>query len=156
MPIVSGGSGFVPSTAQGFEIGYDQVTASVTVASTTEATGTTVITCAAHTFDGAAVLATFFTPEVLVGNQTDNIVAVSLFEGATQIGRLAQWQGPTTVAPNQQWPGIGMLRFTPTAASHTYTVTVFAASVAGTAPVLRAAASGTGTQVPMFIRFTKV
>jgi hypothetical protein len=34
----------------GFEIGYDQITSPVNVASTTEASGTTVITCGALRF----------------------------------------------------------------------------------------------------------
>jgi hypothetical protein len=46
-----------------------------------------------------------------------------------------------------------MLRFTPTAASHTYTVTVFGSSAAG---AVGAGAGGTAAYVPAFIQFTKV
>ena len=131
----------------GYEIGYDQVTSVVTVASTTEATGTTVISCGAHTFDGGPVLATFFSPQIYCG--ATNNVYICLFESSTEIGRLCSAFGTGAC------PGVGMLRFTPSAASHTYTVTVFASATSGT-PTVTGGAGGTGAFDPMFIRFTKV
>lgn len=136
----------------GTEIGYDQITASVVVSSTTEATGTTIITCAAHTFDGAPVIARFFCPILLAFNAALAAVTVSLFEGATQIGRLTLSQG-VAAAANQDSAGIGLLRFTPTAASHTYSVTGFQSG--GNGSVI-CGLGGTGAYVPAFIRFTKV
>lgn len=141
----------VPSTSVGgsggaTEIGYDQITANVTVASTTEATGTTVIACAAHTFDGAAVIATFFG---LLAPATGGSLTISLFEGATQIGRLVTLFNSATVGENVSQTGI--LRFTPTAGAHTYTVTGFRTVNNG---VVAAGAGGTGVESPTFIRFT--
>jgi phage baseplate assembly protein gpV len=137
----------------GFEVGYDQITSFVTVASTTEATGTTVISCAAHTFDGAPVLATFFAPGIQIGAASQQVVTVCLFEAATQIGRLCAVE--SAGAAQSIDPGIGVLRFTPSAASHTYTVTAFGSNLTAT-PGIVAGASGTGASVPAFIRFTKV
>lgn len=134
----------------GTELGYDQITANVSVVSTTEATGTTIITCGAHTFDGTPVIAHFFASAVSSPTNPSTFTVVSLFEGATQIGRLCTVL--TGATPATQAPGVGFLRFTPTAASHTYTVTAFAS--AGTGGVT-AGAGGTGTAVPAFIRFTK-
>lgn len=145
MPFSQSGSG----TGSGLEFGYDQITANVSVVSTTEATGTTIITCGAHTFDGSAVLATFFAP-CLVPPTSINMV-ICLFEGATEIGRLCTVQSST--APTGP-PGIGMIRFTPTAASHTYTVTGFLTG-AGSGTVV-CGAGGTAVNSPAFIRFTKV
>jgi hypothetical protein len=79
---------------------------------------------------------------------------VSLFEGATQIGRLVvvnSW----IVTTQPRLPLNGFLRFTPSAASHTYTITAFANSTTGT-PSIQAGAGGTGASVPAFVRFTKV
>lgn len=136
----------------GSEIGYDQITSNVNIASTTEASGTTIITCAAHVFDGAAAMATFFTPIVFDGTSAGSTIVVSLFESSTQIGRLVS----AYVAAGGIAVGVsGMLRFTPSAASHTYAVTAYVSSLTGT-PSVTAGAGGTATYVPSFIRFTKV
>ena len=138
----------------GFEIGYDQITANVTVTSTAEASGTTVIACAAHTFDGAPVIATFYSPVVSVNTTAGAFVAVCLFEGATQLGEFGTCEQPANLATMQQ-SMTGMFRFTPTAGSHTYTVTAFKNN-GGATCVVQAGAGGTGANMPAFIRFTKV
>lgn len=153
VPVASSAAAGTWAFPPGYEVGYDQITATVTVASTTEATGTTIITCAAHVFDGAAVLVEFFTPQLTTGSTSGSFVAVSLFEGATQISELCSLK--TTAASQAFAPGIGKLRFTPTAASHSYTVTAFASNVTGN-PSVNAGATGTGANPPAYIRFTKV
>ena len=175
MPIISGGSGGAlpgvsisgsPAASKaliatsgnaaswayppGFEIGYDQITANVTVSATTESAGTSVIAAAAHTFDGGAVMAQFFTPIVATANAAGATVSVFLFEGATEIGRFGQ---VLTTSANMNMPYTGWLRFTPSAASHTYTVTAIQSGGNGT---IFAGAGGTNAYVPAFIRFTKV
>ncbi len=134
----------------GQEIGYDQITATVTVTSTTEATGTTVITCAAHYFDGSPVMVEFFMP-IMDPPTANNDYIISLFEGATQIGRL--WHYFNT---GQSYSGgcMGRFRFTPAAGYHTYTVTAYKTGAA--TPSVGAGAGGTGAHVPAFVRFTKV
>ena len=139
----------------GFEIGYSQRTTNIAVASTTEASGTTILSPGALTFDGGAVLVEFFAPLVQTpSNAVAAIVIVSLFEGATQVSRLAaaETENTTTAVAAVL---TGKLRFTPTAASHTYTVTAFATSTTGT-PTVIAGAGGTSTYPPAFVRFTKV
>jgi len=134
------------------EIGYDQITATVTVTSAVEAAGTTVITCAAHTFDGSPVIAEFFAPFVQPTQVINGQVTVCLFEGATELGRLNSALNPTN-ATSGAGPSQAKLRFTPTAAAHTYTVTAFQNGGNGT---IQAGAGGTATYVPAFIRFTRV
>ncbi len=151
MPYINSGSSGTPP---GFQFGYDQITAPVNVVSTTEATGTTVITCAPHTFDGAPVLAHFFAPEATLPSTAANTLACSLFEGATQLGRLT-WSASNLSAEQINMPLSGFLRFTPTVGSHTYTVTCFVSATNGT-PQVNAGVGGTATFVPAFIRFTKV
>jgi hypothetical protein len=141
--------GTAGGNAPGFEVGYDQITSPVTVSSMTEATGTAVISCAAHTFDGAPVLAHFFASAVIVA--ASDLVQVSLFESTTEIGIIANCVAVTAL--QSQYPCVGELRFTPTAGAHTYTVTAYRSSTNGT---VRAGAGGTATFVPAFIRFVKV
>lgn len=138
----------------GWEIGYTQITAPVNVASTTESTGTTIISPGALTFDGSPVICHFFAPYVKIDSvAAGDSVVVSLFEGATQIGRLLL---ATTFAAGIQFDGArtGLLRFTPSAGSHTYTVTAHATSTTGT-PQVGAGVGGTGAYVAAFVRFTK-
>ncbi len=129
----------------GYEFGYDQITGNVTISSTTEASGTTVIACASHTFDGSPVVAQLRLGNIFIPASTT--VIISLFEGSTEIG---SWGGYTTVTTNVALD----LRFTPSAAAHTYTVT--AHRVGGSNATVTAGAGGTATWLPGFIRFVKV
>ncbi len=139
----------------GFEFGYDQITGTVSVASIDGLNPTTIISCAAHTFDGATVLCQVYC--VAVGFDTAAVndrVLISLWEGATELGRLIRV--PTVETSAQALATYeGWLRFTPTAAAHTYTVAAFASSLTG-GPSIQAGAGGVGNLVPSFVRFTKV
>lgn len=141
---VSGGGGAV-------EIGYDAITADVTVSSTVEATGTTVISCAAHTFDGGAVWAKFSCPAVVLNTAANSSVVPSLFEGAVQIQRfgVAYFNAGTAIA----WPFERTIRFTPAAGSHTYTVTAHRVGADGT---IQAGPGTTGLNGPAYVEFLKV
>lgn len=134
----------------GSEIGYDQITSPVTVSSTTEATGTALITAAAHTFDGGPVICHVSAPYVQTAAVSGALVAICLFEGATEIGRIGIAITPAAVA--LVVPFEGRHRFTPSAGSHTYKVTGFQSSGNG---VFGAGAGGTAAYLPAFIRFTR-
>jgi hypothetical protein len=134
------------SSSASAEVGYDQITSPVTVTSTTESAGTTVIACAAHTFSGGRILCEFFCPRVVYVGATDSLT-ICLFEGSTEITRLTEGKA----AALNQINGIGKFRFTPTAGSHTYTVTAFG-NVTGSA--VSAGNGGTNGDPPAFIRFT--
>lgn len=146
----SGGSS---SGSAGSEVGYDQITNSVSIASTTEATGTTLITCGAHTFDGAAVFVDLFGYLQLSSVATGH--TISLFEGATQIARLFELFIAAATNSDIFCVRAGF-RFTPTAASHTYTITAFTNNSTGTQATFSGGAGGTGTLSPAYVRFTKV
>lgn len=149
VPVASSSSAGQWGFTSGYEIGYDQITAaSTSITSTTEATGTTVITCAAHTFDGAAVMVEFFG---LVEPSSTSGIIVSLFESSTQISRIAELL-PGAISPG--YTLTGRFRFTPTAGSHTYTVTAFHQGASNGSIV--AGSGGTGGDPPCFVRFTKV
>lgn len=130
----------------GYEVGYDQITSTVTVSSTTESAGTTIISCAAHTFDGNPVIAAFRAPYI---SNAGNFLTICLFEGATEICQIAVYVAVGNI------PGLAEIRFTPTAGSHTYTVTGVRGSANGTVGA-GAGTGGAGVLAPAFIRFTKV
>jgi hypothetical protein len=142
----------LPAAAGGGEIAYAQITATVNIASTTDATGTLVIAPGAIVFDGGAVIMEFFAPFVQAPGAAAAYIIISLFEGATQIGRLGIVQNPAAVA--FAMPFNARRRFTPTAGSHTYTVTGHASQSTG--GQVGAGAGGTGAHVPAFVRFTRV
>src|SRR2546430_5021489 len=104
MPIIGGGSGGSGggASAPGFEISYTQITAAVTIVSTIEATGTTIVSSGAVTFDGTSVYAELFCHLQADANAAGDNLIVSLFEGATQITELL-WYRPevalTAVSP---------------------------------------------------------
>ncbi len=138
----------------GFEIGYDQITSGVNVTGTAEATPTTIITCAAHTFDGAPVLAQFFSPQVAMPTGTNSTLGISLWEGSTELGAMGFKRTDLTAA--QDYHVISAFyRFTPSAASHTYLLRAWVSVTTGT-PSIGAGAGGVGANVPAFLRFTKV
>lgn len=142
----------VASTASGSGfIAYDQITASVTVTSSTEATPTTIITCAAHTFDGNPVLLTFSTQGVFVGSSASGDgVLIGLFESTTEIDRISTLQVP--VAGSFQVALTGQIRFTPTAGSHTYTIAAWNLGTPNLVLVV-AGAGGAAVNRPAFALF---
>jgi len=150
---VIGSSGGVATAVlpPGYEVGYDQITANVTVSSTTEATGTSVIVGSSYQFDGAAVIAEFFSSFVTTAAVVNGIVIVSLFEGATQIGRLAVVQD--VAASLLGVPVYGRYRITPSVGAHTYSVTAFQINGNG---AVQAGSGGVAGLPPAFLRFTKV
>lgn len=143
----------VSGSASGAEISYTQITASVNVTATSEAAGTTIISPGAITFNGSPVLVHFFAAWLKTpSGAIDQGITVSLFEGATEIARLATAFTQTT-ASLRLGPANGFYRFTPTAGAHTYTVTAFVPSTAGT-PQVVAGPGGTAANQPAFLRFT--
>ena len=137
----------------GSEIGYDQITATVNLTGTTEGTATTVITCAAHTFNGSPVICEFnclivTCPTNAVGDST----VVGLFESGTLINRLVFGRTVAVTAQSPQYPGYGSMRFTPSAGSHTYVVKGWVSSTSGT-PNVVAGAGGAGNNPPAWVRF---
>ncbi len=136
------------SLLPGYEIGYDAITADVTV-SGTSGSPTTVISCAAHTFDGALVLAEVSSP--IVTPATNDQCIFVLFEGATAIGVMGQYSAGSGGASG---PCAFGYRFTPTAGNHTYTLKAWRVSANAT---IRAGSGGSvSTYLPTYIRFTKV
>jgi hypothetical protein len=143
-----------PVVLPGAEIGYDQITTGVSVSSSTEATGTTVINCSPYVFDGQPVWAEFFTPVFFYPGGTSIGAAVGLFEGATQISRFLTISDTAGGLNGFYWPAQGRFKFTPTAGTHTYTVTSWRAGTGNTN--IGAGPLGTAGTSPCYCRFVKV
>lgn len=146
MPIISGSS--TGSGGAGTELIRAQITASANITDTSEATATALITCGPFTYTGVAVYAEAFTYQLL--SPTSGFVALTLFEGSTEITRLATILGETSL----QVGGAVLARykFTPTAGAHTYKLCGFVASTTGT-PQLQAGSGGTAGPPPAYLRF---
>ena len=140
----------VSGTASGAEIAYSPVTATVNVASTTEATPTTVISPGAITFNGSPVIVEFFTPAAITPTAGARSVVVGLYEGGTEITRLGIVAGLTIQIETALYC---RYRFTPSAAAHTYTIGAWANSTTGT-PQIVAGAGGAVAYPPAFVRFS--
>jgi hypothetical protein len=139
----------------GYELNYTQITSNANITDTSESTATALISPGAITFDGTPVMVEFFTsllsvPTAAAGNES----IVTLFEGSTQITRLAYARDTLTANANQQTV-LAHYRFTPSSGSHTYKICGFVSSTTGT-PTITASSGGTGGNPPAFVRFTKV
>jgi hypothetical protein len=147
--------GTTPSYAYppGFEIAYDQITSGVNVASTTEGTPTAIIAGTAHTYEAVPYVAEFFSPQVANSTAAAGTVTLLLIADGASIGRIAVSDSVTATTQIIQ-ALTGRLRFTPTAASHTYGISAFCSNTGGT-PAVGAGAGGINTLVPAFLRITK-
>jgi hypothetical protein len=137
----------------GFEIGYDQITASVNITGTGSTTPNTIITSSSYTFDGSPVILSFYSSQVALPTVSGDQVTIALWEGATDLGILATMR--TESATQEYKPVFIQYRFTPTVGAHVYLVRAWATATTGT-PSIGAGAGGVNTNVPAFTRFTKV
>lgn len=155
VPVASSSSAGAWAYPPGFEIGYDAITAPVNIVGTTQGAATTVISCAAHTFDGNPVMLQVFCPELTLATVSGSAVGITLIESAAAITDVMFVRidvAPTTkhfLFVNAHY------RFTPTAGSHTYTIGAYTGSTTGT-PSFGAGAGTGGATAPAFARFTKV
>ena len=132
---------------------YVQITSSVNVASTTESSGTSIMSFGSLTFDAVQVEVEFWAIEVdTPTGAADFQVTVSLFDSTTQLTQLAiAWTNTTN---GRTTPVTGKYRFTPSAGAHTYALTAYASNTTGP-PSIRAGAGGTGTRPPAYCKITK-
>lgn len=153
VPVATSASAGAWTFPPGYEFGYDQITSTINVTGTTQGTGTTIITCAAHTFDGSPVLVEFFGVAQLATIASD-LFAVTLNESGAAIADLVTNRVGVATTPIDFWTVTGRLRFTPSAASHSYVITAYTASTTGT-PTLGGGTGTGGSSAPCFVRFTK-
>jgi hypothetical protein len=137
----------------GGEIGYDEITTSVSITGTAEGSATTVITCAAHTFDGTPVMVEFFTALLRTSTAATSQIIVGLYESGTLVNRIMALQNDA--ASPSGMGAIGGFRFTPSAGSHSYVVMAWTTSTSGAQALVAAGAGGAGNNPPAWVRFTE-
>jgi hypothetical protein len=134
------------------ELAYNEFTSNVTVNATTEATANTIVTASAVTFDGSTqVFVEYLIPQVDSGTSAGIQLQMVLYDGASSIGILTQYQD--AVASTNQGPILqGRRRLTPSAAAHTYSIRGF---VNAQSYSVKAGLGGVGVLVPGFIRIAR-
>lgn len=138
----------------GWEFDYAELTSATTsITATSAATATTVLSGNSVSYDGSTVvLIEFFAYAVAI--DSDASVQFNLFDGSTDLGRLASYQAVASGATTGTIVTAVAVarRLTPSNASHTYIIKAWRS--AGTCSVF-AGAGGTDTPLPAFIRITK-
>lgn len=145
---ITGGTGTI-----GFEINYTEKTSATFITSTNPAAPTTILSPGAITFDGTPVLVTFYSGDVRPPSASGEQISICLYEGATEVVRIAFFQTNSATQPILSM--LGQYRFTPSAASHTYTIGAFVSTNTGS-PFVDGGPGGAGNPPPCFVRFTKV
>ena len=134
------------------EVGYAQITASVTPTATTEATANAVVSLGAITYEAVPHMVEFYSPSVRPDNAAANrTMSIILADAGTSVGILAVQSTPA--ANNANTALHCMYQLTPTAASHTYGIEAFVNAGTGN---IAAGAGGAAASVPAFIRITRV
>lgn len=157
VPVASSASAGAWAYPPGYQWDFKAATASVNIVGTSEASPTTLITGNGATFDGQPVLVTFYAPAIVTsaGAASDQ-VQISVWEGVSQLARMAVSRSVTAVAGNQVVQAfVGHYIFTPTAAAHTYFITGNANDTTGT-PQMFCGAGGATTPANAWLRITKV
>jgi hypothetical protein len=135
--------------AAGTRLDYAQITASVNVTATSEATANTLVDGNSITYDGTRVRVEFWCPEFVQASGADTYVV--LLRDSTVLGR-AQIENIGAV-PQAGFPLVVVFYDTPSAAAHTYHVKGYLNGAA--TATARAGAGGATTALPAFLEVTK-
>jgi hypothetical protein len=134
------------------ELDYAQITSTVAPTATTEATANTVVTGNAVSYDGSTIiLLEFFASDAAPTATASASISFWLYDGSSSIGRIARIVTAANVAAGG--PVYAAVRFTPSAAAHTYSIRASVSS--GTGFVNAGAGPGSGLVMPTFIRITR-
>lgn len=133
------------------ELAHVEFTATVSVTGS-EVSPTDVVSAGAVTFDGTAVVVEFYSTQVSPASGTD-LVALSLWDGATDLGRIAIVQNSVGASVQVAPPVLVRRKLTPSVGSHTYKIRGWKST--GNGSVI-AGAGGVGAYMPGYIRITKV
>lgn len=149
--LVSGGAAGSTNLA-GSELAYAEFTTAITLAGTTEATATSIVSAGAVSFDGSTiVMIECYIPSMVNNNSTSN-ARFWLYDGASSIGEIGRTTNPAAAAAAVGQPVPLKHRLMPSNGSHTY-------SIRGSSPggaSAGAGAGGAGNLMPGFIRITQV
>jgi hypothetical protein len=130
-------------------IDYAQITSSVNISASSDATANTVVTGSSVSYDGSTqILVEFFTPYAISASSGQEL-RVNLFDGSTDLGRIGKLATSGAI-------GVAMSAsrvLTPSAGSHTFSIRAHKSG--GSDDTITAGAGGTATDVPAFMRITQ-
>ncbi len=132
----------------GFELDYVQITSGVNITATTDATANSVIDGNAVSFDGSTRIKIEFWTLSATAAASGELVVV-LYDGSTDLGRLAELQSAGSSAHDTALYGVRFL--TPSNASHTFHIKAW--TTTGTS-IINAGAGGAGVNFPAWYRIT--
>lgn len=135
------------------ESDYVEVNASVTISATTAASATTIITGTTFTPDGNTKYKIEFGIEdvTLTGNAAGNACIFHLYDGATNLGRVAVLSSAGTTTLDA--PVVNSREFTPSNASHTFSIRAHRTNANCTAV---AGVGGADVAFPIWLRTTRM
>ena len=144
MPVIPGGT---------VELGYAEITSSVTISSTTAGSGTTIFSDLSFVSDGSPILVELFSPQARPSLSANASITVSLYLDGSEHTRT--WARHRTAAGTNgdNHPLHLSRRITPSAGSHTVSVKAYASTGSGSF------GAGTGTSTtdaPAFLRVSKI
>ena len=127
-----------------------EITADVSVTSTNPAAPDTVITGGSHAYDGATrVCIEFYASDVASPSVQGGFILITLWDGATDLGRIISLRSETTEGAFQA--GYGRRFLTPSNATHQYLIKARVTTGTGT---VGAGAGGADTPLPAFLRIS--
>lgn len=149
---VAGGLPVWGAAATATELAYGETIANVTgIATTTEATATTVLTAPSFTPDGSTTVLVDVSIPSWQHDTNGALINMSLFDNGVSVGEFTrQYVGVASNQPGGPWRVARKL--TPSAVPHVYTARVWVSSGNGR---INAGAGGVGTDMPAFIRVSK-
>ena len=134
------------------ELGYSQITSNVTVSSTTESAGTTVIPAMTVVSDGSPLSIEFFCSRVnIVAHGSGNYCLFNVVIDGTTLGRMGVLFNSATTA--LEMPAHLSYRTTLSAGSHTVAVTAMRYNANC---VVNANGTAVGAEMPAFLRVSKI
>ncbi len=129
------------------QLAYAEIVAAVTISSTDANAPNEVVSSGAVVYDGTRVCIEFYSPRVDVGGVAGSFTILSLWDDATDLGRLCLLSLVLLQTP------VYARRFlTPSAASHTYKVQGYRVNSNG---AVQAGAGGDDVTMPAFIRVSE-
>jgi len=123
------------------EVHYSEIASDVTISATTAATANTVIDSGSITYENVPYIVHFYSHRVGIG--ASGQIVVNLWDGSTDLGRIALYQGASDI------PCSLPIRVVPSAASHQYIVKAWRVTANG---IIYGASSG----LPLYIRIARV
>lgn len=158
LSVTNGGTGAASAPAArttlampGEELAYNQITASASITGTTAATANLIIEGTSRAYDGSPVLVEFYTMIVQAPNIANVGAYISLWDGASDIGYLADVFNGSAVSVAS--PVFVQRRIVPTVGTHNYRIAAFIQGGAGS--LVFAGAGGAASFPPAYVRVVR-